>query len=983
MKIICMMLLCLLSVSLQAQNQLPPVNQNFYDYQKAFYEKQKNKSDSEKQVDEEIEDGEFERFKRMEWWTAPRVYPSGNWVDFFKKSIEAEVQIKNSTRSSNGRWQFCGPNSVSASYALVNGLGRVNRIVFGQSGAMYAGASSGGLWKRSGGTWTCLTNFIPNLTVSGIAINPVDENVIYLLTGDADGANGPQLPSMGLLKTNDGGISWYQTGLQLSYSIGFAGYKIVEHPTSPNILMIASNAGILRTTDSGLTWDTVCTDLSNPFFDIEFKPGSPNVVYACSRSHVYHSLDDGLTWSSPSASAAINGDGFVSRTALAVTAAASNNVYVLCARDGDNLSPTGFLRLLKSTNGSSALSFSVVSTYLNSPNLFGGNNSGSDARSQAAYDCVFEISPDNANDIYVGGINMWYSGSGGTPGTWSLASYWAEDGSTTVDKMHADQHDAVFYGGDLYVANDGGVNFHDIGVLDPNWDGWYTGLGIAQFFSLELDPTNPNGHTLLGAQDNGIKLYDGDDNFQTLATGDGGEGCVDPTDNNRYYFYLNYQLYKDGCDLCWPGTTNPYSGCLCVDDSIQPTTWGTRALEIDPLNHSVLYAGYNCLFKTTNEGSNWSKVNGIPCSAGAGGTIVDLDFDAAHRLWVTKNFKLYRETGSGTGAFVDVTSTLPIGGAVLTGLACSNTNSHVAFVTFSGYFDGIKVFETIDGGTTWFNISGYLPNVPVNCIVYQNNTDDGLYIGTDIGVFYYDNSIVLWTPFRNGMPSVAVTDLEISTVDNMLYAATFGRGLWKSDLFTGCQSALKILDGIISTDSYVGPFQFTSGYNTYRTIDSTIINMPLTGGLGQNTLLISEGYIKLKEGFQATNTDFTAKYDQYCFNGFFEYLKGEYAGELSPNENQPTVTADENKILLSVYPNPFSTELKMGVQISDSQNPIQVSFTDLSGRNISVPYTQSSYDGEVIGFRFNTTQLADGAYLILVRCGNSLQTKKVIKLSTE
>ncbi len=970
-----MMLLCLLTVSLRAQNQSPPF-QNFYDYQKNFYATHKEEL-SEKKNEEEVEDGELERFQRMEWFTAPRVYPTGDWKNFSKLALDAELTLKNSSRSSNGRWQACGPNNINAVIEVVNGIGRVTRIAFGPSGNIYAGTVNGGLWKRSGGNWTCITNFIPNLTVSGVAIDPLDENVIYISTGDADGTSGPVLDAMGVFKTNDGGLSWYKTGLQLTYPNNFRGYKIIEHPTSPNILMLASSDGILRTTDSGLTWDTVATDLGNSFFDIEFKPTNPNVVYACSRNHVFHSLDAGATWSAPSSSDAINGDGYVSRTSLAVTADAPNNVYVLCGRDGDGNTPGGFIRLLKSTNGSGAFSFSVVSSYLNTPNLFGGSHDGSDMRSQAGYDMFLAVNPSDANDIYLGGINIWHSSGGGAPGTWGLAGYWATDLSTTVDRIHADQHDAVFYNGDLYVGNDGGIYFRDIGAIDPNWDAIYGGLNISQFYSIELDPSNPNGHTLLGAQDNGEMVYDGDDNFQTILGGDGGEGLVDPTDNNRYYFYVNDNLYKDGCDLCTPGTDSPQPGCGCPDDVTPTPSWvGNRALEVDPTFHSRLYSGYTCLFRSDNEGGSWSWQSSIPC---ANETIVDLDFDATNRLWVTKGFHVYRQNAAFSSLFTDITSNLPVTTAVITGLTCSSSNSNIAFACFSGYADGTKVYETIDGGTTWFNISGYLPNVPVNCIVYQPNTDDGLYIGTDIGVFYYDNSIVLWTPFRNGMPSVSVADLEISTVDNMLYAATFGRGLWKSDLFNGCQNKLMTLSGTMTADSYTGPFTYTSGYNTYRAIDSIVSNMPLSGGLGQQVLMISEGYIRLTEGFQATNTDFTAKYDQYCFNGFYEYLKGEYAGELTAPQNQGVTVEDEIKV--SVYPNPFTDELKLGVLVSDPDKPIQLLFTDLTGRAISVPYTQSTYDGNAIGFRFKTTQLADGAYIISVRSGNQTFTKKVIKLS--
>tara|TARA_B110000116_G_C16418574_1_gene395174 strand:- start:38 stop:616 length:579 start_codon:yes stop_codon:yes gene_type:complete len=103
----------------------------------------------------------------------------------------------------------------------------------------------------------------------------------------------------------------------------------------------------------------------------------------------------------------------------------------------------------------------------------------------------------------------------------------------------------------------------------------------------------------------------------------------------------------------------------------------------------------------------------------------------------------------------------------------------------SSFNDGQKVYESTDAGDTWTNISGTnLPNLPVNCIVFQSYTNDDLYIGTDIGVFHKDNSMTEWQSFNTGLPSVSVRELEIQYSSGKLKAATFGRGVWESDLNT-------------------------------------------------------------------------------------------------------------------------------------------------------------------------------------------------------
>ena len=103
--------------------------------------------------------------------------------------------------------------------------------------------------------------------------------------------------------------------------------------------------------------------------------------------------------------------------------------------------------------------------------------------------------------------------------------------------------------------------------------------------------------------------------------------------------------------------------------------------------------------------------------------------------------------------------------------------------TYSGFTNTNKVFQTNDQGATWINLSASIPNIPVNCIVYQNNTADGLYIGTDVGIFFKDSTMNVWQPFFNGLPNVIVSQLAIHYPTGKIRAATYGRGLWESDLY--------------------------------------------------------------------------------------------------------------------------------------------------------------------------------------------------------
>jgi PKD repeat protein len=121
--------------------------------------------------------------------------------------------------------------------------------------------------------------------------------------------------------------------------------------------------------------------------------------------------------------------------------------------------------------------------------------------------------------------------------------------------------------------------------------------------------------------------------------------------------------------------------------------------------------------------------------------------------------------------------------AAITAIAVAPEDPLHVYVSLSGYQAGQKVFESTDGGASWTNISRNLPNVPANTIVRQSGAAEGLYVGTDIGVFYSDNTLGNWQPFSDGLPRVVVTELEVHEGAGKLRASTYGRGLWQSELW--------------------------------------------------------------------------------------------------------------------------------------------------------------------------------------------------------
>jgi len=92
---------------------------------------------------------------------------------------------------------------------------------------------------------------------------------------------------------------------------------------------------------------------------------------------------------------------------------------------------------------------------------------------------------------------------------------------------------------------------------------------------------------------------------------------------------------------------------------------------------------------------------------------------------------------------------------------------------------------SVDGGHNWKDYSKGLPNMPVNCLKYKNGSQGGIFAGTDVGVFYIDRTFsdTTWVPLNVNLPQCIVTDIEYIDTLNVLRIATYGRGIWETDLY--------------------------------------------------------------------------------------------------------------------------------------------------------------------------------------------------------
>jgi len=738
--------------------------------------------------DRPIEKGKgYKPFKRWEWFSESRLLPNGDfpspsitWDEFNKFNSEKNLLARqNEQRSaqSTANWTPSGPSTSAGGYA---GLGRINCMAFHLTdpNTFWVGTPAGGLWKTTNGgiNWTTNTDNFPVLGISDIAVHPTNSNIMYVATGDGEVAvsltsigatTGGDTKSIGVLKSTDAGATWSYTGLNWVVSDSKLIRRLIINPSNPQILIAATSDGIWRTIDGGTSWTNTQTGY---FMDLEYKPGDPTIVYATTydnsgNAKIYRSINSGSTWS------LITTLANVTRINLAVSANSPSLVDALCANTA-----LGLAGLWYSVDSGNSFSQYLVGT--NSNNYLDWSYNASGAGGQGNYDLAYALNPTNAYDIWLGGINTWNSTNGGA--NWNIKTMWKPTNPNNVPVVHADKHFIAFHPlvpGTMFECNDGGLYKTTNG--GTSWTDLTNGMQISQLYRIGVSQSQSNPGVICGLQDNGTKLNNGS-NWQDIYGGDGLECLFDGSTNTKYYSYVNGQFYKN---LYVDISIN--IPLLTVEKNSQggPDGAWVTPLIMHPTNTSTLYSGFKRIYKTTNKGDTWVAISPQLL------TTENFRFMAVapsnpNTIYATTFNKIYSTTDGG----INWSSNTPSPIITTPSLKISNiivypNNSQNIIITMSGYTADSKVFFSSDGGATWVNYSGSLPNVPVNCIVYKQGSNEELYIGTDIGVFYTDGTMNTWIPYQTGLPNVVVTDLEISYYDNKLWAGTFGRGLWNTNLY--------------------------------------------------------------------------------------------------------------------------------------------------------------------------------------------------------
>ncbi len=750
-------------------------------------------------------------FKRWEYINSFRCYPDGSfpapgayWNAYQEivQEYNANKDVYDKTDISN--WTPLGLTSWENGYNGYNpGNGRINAVTVDpdNSQIVFVASASGGVWKSADGgqSWNTTFDQMPHLGVSSIAIHPDSSHVVFVGTGDRDAYD---TKATGIYKSTDGGNTWNPSGLNTTgwNSIN----KIVFNPQNTSVMFAATNYGIYRSTNRGQNWTIVYNQ--SRVTDLLYHPTDTLIMYG-SGDFFVRSVNGGNSFAKD-----LTVPNDTCRVEIAVTPADPNTIYILACN-----SESSYGGVYRSNN--SGASFTLMSS---SPNYLGYSMDADDDAGQGWYDLAIAASPSIANEIYIGGINVWKSTNGGS--SFSIKSHWVYDDPTFY--THADIHYLGFYGTRLFCGSDGGVFFSD--DYSENWTDISSGLGISQFYRISSSPVDPD-FIVAGAQDNGSnKLENGQ--WTHLFGADGMATMTHRTDINTYYF-----SYQNG------GLLRTTDNGVTVDyiETGANGAWVTP-IDMHPTSSNIIYAGYDEVYKSTNQGDNWIQISS---NLTGGLTLSRLKVSPVNPnyIYASRLGSLYITTDGGA----NWTSSYSGFNGTIVGIAPSYTDPEKLWIAVSGS-NGDRVFHSEDAGQTFTNITGNISGTGIRSLVHQKNFHDALYIGTENAVFYRDTTMSAWIPYVNGLPNVIIMDLEINYTNNMLRAGTYGRGVWETpipltsstDEYTNLNSLIVFPNpakGVCNIDltgisdiRFIGIFDINGKKILDLTADSNILTVDMT-----------------------------------------------------------------------------------------------------------------------------------------------------------
>lgn len=719
-----------------------------------------------------------------------------------------------------GAWEDLGPGNFG---------GRTRSLVINPAdpNIMYAGAVLGGVWKTTdgGANWAPLNDLLPNIGIGALAMDPKNPNILFAGTGEWFSGGGGRRGA-GIFRTADGGASWTLLESTTTTSFYYTN-KIAISPADSRRIYAATYGGVWRSLDSGETWTRVLVrtspDLGCQDMVMRSDKATDYLLAACqgaADTTIFRNTDAAGqgTWQPVFTTANMR------RTTLALAPSNQDTVYAMAASGEAGDFSGGLLGVWRSPSGGDPDSWEKrtdnkdpvrqnTGLLSNSQGFYADICSPGAARSfsnQGGYDNVLAVDPAHPDIVWAGGIDLFRSGDGGR--TWAQASYWNAV-RTFRTYVHADQHVLVFhpqYNGDtnqvLFNANDGGL-FKTENARAPaaageraacspanseiNWTSLNNNYNAAQFYH---GVVYEGGLSYFGGnQDLGtLRGYDatGRQNWNSLIGGDGGQAAIDPANTNRIYG----ETQRNTARTWFRRSLNGGASFQAAMNGITDAGTGARFLFItpyvvDPADSRRLWLGGKILWRTTDGADKWEAA-ASEFADGITSAIAIAPGNPDRVLAGTSAGSIYRSDAALSSlADTEWLAAKPRAGYV-SSLNFDPKNPNVAYATYSTFNSTGNtghVFKSDDGGVTWRSIDGEgssgLPDLPAQTLAVHPGDSNTLYVGTDLSVFVSADGGSTWARDDVSFPNTVAERLQfVNNNGPVLYAFTYGRGLWRTRL---------------------------------------------------------------------------------------------------------------------------------------------------------------------------------------------------------
>lgn len=673
-------------------------------------------------------------------------------------------------------WYERGPANVG---------GRTRALMFDPADptgeTVFAGSVGGGIWKttnisNASPNWAPLDDLYANLAVTTIAYDRTNPNIMYFGTGEG-WFNADAIRGDGIWKSINGGTTFSQLASTASNANFRWVSKIVVHPLTGDVFA-ATTAGVFRSQNGGTAWTKVLGIGTGSSIDemADLEIAADNSLIA-STGRIFSGAD-GIYRSvngNPGTWVKLNpgGNGFPTsgydRLEIACAPSNANVIYVLAQSTSQ-----GILNIYKTTNQGTTWTTTALPADAD-PGV------GSDfTRGQAWYDMSVGVAPNDANTLIVGGIDLFRSTNGGS--SWTQISHWY--GGFGFQNVHADQHAVVYHPSNANVVlfgNDGGVQYSPdggINIIQKSYN-----YNVTQYYACAINPTAASNQFMAGAQDNGTQQYNGPGINNTIEV-TGGDGAYCHIDQNQPQYQFSSYVYNNIYRSTDGG--NSFNSIRSNNNGsfINPSDFDDAA--------NVFYGAYTngnyTRLLNAHTNTSWNNIS-IAEFNGAKVTAVKVSPVTPNRVFFGLNNGRVVRVDNAHAATPN--ATWINNGAGMTGSVSVSSidverddDSHL-LVTYSNY-GWPSVWETKNGGTAWINVEGNLPDMPVRSVLFSPIDSSDAIIATELGVWSTTNlngASTVWGPANNGLANVRTDMLDIRSSDNMIIAATHGRGLYSSDLF--------------------------------------------------------------------------------------------------------------------------------------------------------------------------------------------------------